>query len=79
MNFALSNHTIEKYFGFLFKLDKKSKQNLIDRLSASMNKKEPKHKDFQLLHGAWDDDRTSDEIILEIRKARAEKTDFIGF
>lgn len=79
MNFALGNHNIEKYFGFLFKLDKETKKSLISRLTDSINNRGQKKIDIHSLYGAWDDDKSSDEIIHEIRTSRIDKNNISGF
>lgn len=73
MRIALKNTTIDKYFGFLTKLDNISKKRLIIKLTESIEVKEKKHFDLKNLYGAWEDTRTSDEIINEIRNSRVEK------
>ena len=70
MKIAFKNTTIDKYFGFLTKLDNISKKRLIIKLTESI---EEKHFDLKNLYGAWEDTRTSDEIINEIRNSRDEK------
>jgi hypothetical protein len=42
-------------------------------LTESIEVKEKKHVDLKSLFGAWDDSRTSDEIISDIKKSRVEK------
>jgi hypothetical protein len=69
MRIALKNTTIDKYFGFLTKLDNISKKRLIVKLTESIEVKEKKHLDLKNLYGAWEDTRTSDEIINEIRNS----------
>lgn len=73
MSIVLKNTTIEKYFGFLTKLDIITKKRLIVKLTESIEAKENKHVDLNSLFGAWDDSRTSDEIISDIKKSRVEK------
>jgi hypothetical protein len=73
MRIALKNTTIDKYFGFLNKLDNISKKRLIVKLTESIEVKEKKHFDLNSLYGSWDDSRTSDEIISDIKESRVEK------
>jgi hypothetical protein len=42
-------------------------------LTESIEVKEKKHFDLKSLYGAWEDTRTSDEIINDIRNSRVEK------
>lgn len=73
MRITLKNTTIDKYFGFLTKLDNVSKKRLIVKLTESIDLKEKKHFDLRSLSGAWEDSRTSDQIIADIKNARVEK------
>lgn len=77
MSLALKNTTIDKYFGFLSKLDNVTKKRLIVKLMESIEVKEKKHFDLASLYGAWEDARSSDEIINDIKNARVEKNDLI--
>ena len=70
MSLALSNSTIEKYFGFLSKLDNLSKKKLIIKLTESIELHEDNNFKLDSLYGAWEDSRSSDEIIKEIRDSR---------
>ena len=73
MSIALKNTTIDKYFGFLTRLDNVTKKRLIVKLTESIEVKEKKQFDLKSLYGAWEDSRTSDEIINDIRNSRVEK------
>jgi hypothetical protein len=73
MRIALNNKTIDKYFGFLFNLDTLSKKRLIVKLTESIEEKDKKDFDLTSLFGAWEDSRTSEEIINDIRNSRVEK------
>jgi hypothetical protein len=79
MSFALTNSTIDKYFGFLTKLDIVSKKKLIVKLTESIEINEPNEFDASSLYGAWEDSRSSDEIIKEIKESRVNKYDVIDF
>ena len=79
MGLALTNKTIDKYFKFLSKLDNRSKKNLIIKLTESINLNDNKDFDLSRLYGAWDDDRTSDEIIKDIKGSRIDKKNSIDF
>ena len=72
---ALTNDTLDKYFGYLRKLDTDSKKRLIIRLTESIDT--PKDQTFNLndIYGAWDDLKDSNEIIDEIKQSRIECTD----
>ncbi|MBS1573112.1 MAG: hypothetical protein JST62_12005 [Bacteroidetes bacterium] len=77
MNIALKNKTIDKYFGFLTRLDNNSKKRLIVKLTESIEVKDKKYFDLKSLYGAWEDERTSDEIINDIKNSRVEKKTLI--
>lgn len=79
MSLVLTNNTIDKYFGFLTKLDNRSKEKLIVKLKKSMETKEEADFNLLSLYGAWEDSRSSDEIINDIRKSRVEKNDLMDF
>lgn len=70
MSIALTNKTIDKYLGFLYRLDNRSKKSLIIKLTESIEIKDDKDFDINSLFGAWTDTRTSDEINEEIRNSR---------
>lgn len=78
MGLSITNKALNKYFGFLLKLDNQSKKKLINKLSASLKPNENNNKDLSLF-GAWQDERSSDTIIEEIRKSRIDKTDLDSF
>lgn len=78
MGFELTNKTIDKYFGFLTRLDNRSKKRLIIKLTKSIEDEIKPEIDLRSLYGAWEDSRSSDEIIKEIRNSRIEKQDNIG-
>jgi len=67
MSLALTNNTIDKYFGFLTKLDNVSKKKLIVKLTESIEVKDTTSFDLASLYEAWDDSRSSDEIISIIK------------
>jgi len=79
MSLTLTNKTIDKYFGFLTRLDNVSKKRLIIRLTESIETKEYKKFDLHSLYGAWEDSRDSDQIIKEIRDSRIDKQNIADF
>ena len=70
---TISNKILEKYFGYLKNLDTNAKKYLIIELSKSIETKSKKSFDIKSVYGAWEDERTSDEIISEIKSSRVEK------
>lgn len=79
MGIAISNKTIEKYFGFLLRLDNNSKKKLIIKLTESIEEKDKSNIKLKNLSGAWEDSKDSDEIIREIRDSRVNKKNDINF
>ncbi|MCW3807912.1 hypothetical protein [Plebeiibacterium marinum] len=79
MGLALTSRSIDKYFGFLTRLDNGSKKKLIVKLTESIEVKENKEFDLRSLFGAWDDSKDSDEIINEIRESRTDKDNLAEF
>lgn len=79
MSLALTNKTIDRYFGFLTRLDNISKKRLIVKLTESIEVNEDKEFDLRSLHGAWEDSRSSDEIIKEIIDSRIDKQNIAKF
>ena len=67
---ALNNTTLNKYFGILDYLDDDSKKSLIIKLTKSINTKPKLTFTIDSITGAWQDDRTADEIIEDIENAR---------
>lgn len=70
---TISNKILDKYFGYLKNLDINTKKSLIIKLTKSIETKSKKAFDIESIFGAWDDERTSDEIISEIKSSRVEK------
>lgn len=66
----LNNELIEKYFGILEKFDTQSKKKLIKKLEESITVTKKSSMDIESLFGAWQDDRSSDEIIEDIKGSR---------
>lgn len=71
---VISNKILEKYFGYLIHLDDQSKNSLIKKLTSSIKSKKNEDGTFEDIFGAWDDNKSSDEIIGEIKNSRIEKT-----
>ncbi|OQX75200.1 MAG: hypothetical protein B6D64_12090 [Bacteroidetes bacterium 4484_276] len=79
MSLTLTNKTIDRYFGFLNRLDNISKKKLIVKLTESIEINEDKEFDLRSLHGAWEDSRDSDEIIKDIMDSRIDKQNVADF
>jgi hypothetical protein len=79
MSLALTTRTIDKYFGFLTRLDNISKKKLIIKLTESLDTSDDKKFDLRSLFGAWEDSRDSDEINKEIRESRVDNRNLADF
>ena len=71
---AITNKTLDKYFGLLRRLDNNSKKRLIIKLTESLETKDDSSFDLKSIYGAWDDSKDSDEIIKNIRSASGVST-----
>ncbi len=69
---TISNKVLNKYFEYLKRFDDETKKKLIIKLSNSLGSKEKKVFNLKSIFGAWEDERSSKEIVSEIRKSRAE-------
>jgi len=76
---AIINRTLDKYFGFLRKLDNNSKKRLIIKLTESLETKDDSSFDLKSIYGAWDDSKDSNEIIKDIKDARVNNRDIESF
>lgn len=74
-NISITNKTLDKYFGYLWKLDNNSKKRLIIKLMESIETKDDISFDLKSIYGAWEDSKDSDEIIKEIRDSRVNNRD----
>jgi len=59
--------------------DNKTKKELIIKLTSSIDDKTNDKFDFSACFGAWEDDRTADEIINEIYSDRVNKKEIEEF
>jgi hypothetical protein len=79
MGVSITNKTIDKLLGFLFRLDVESKKRLIDKLSESVELEDENKNNLNTLFGSWVDSRDSDVIISEIRESRVDNVDRAEF
>lgn len=79
MSLVLTNRTIDKYFGFLTRLDNGTKKKLILKLTESLDSKDENKFDLRSLYGAWEDSRDSDEINKELRESRIDNRNLAEF
>jgi hypothetical protein len=71
---SVSSKILDRYFGYLELLDNEAKMNLITRLKKSIDAKEKSHSNIDSIFGAWEDVRSSNDIIKEIKSSRIEKS-----
>jgi len=76
---TISNKVLDKYFGYLKNLDNKTKKSLIIKLTKSIETKSKKEFDINKMFGAWNDNKSSDEIISEIKNSRVNKLNTESF
>ncbi len=76
---AITNRTLDKYFGFLRRLDNNSKKRLIIKLTESLETKDDSSFDLKSIFGAWDDSRDSDVIIRNIKESRVNNREIESF
>ncbi|MBN1599403.1 MAG: hypothetical protein JW894_14005 [Bacteroidales bacterium] len=74
MGLAITNKTLDKYFGFLRRLDNNSKKRLIIKLAESIETNDKGSSDLRNMFGAWEDSKDSDEIIRQIRESRVDSS-----
>ena len=79
MSLTISNKTIDKFLGFLIRLDNNSKKKLIIKLTESIEFSSPKKNTLKSIFGAWDDSKDSDEIIKSIRDSRIDNQNLVEF
>ena len=60
----------DSYFRFLKSLDTASKKQLIIKLTESIDEPANESYDFSACFGAWDDERSAQQIFDEIQKDR---------
>lgn len=70
MSIASKKNNVSSYFRLMKNWDTESKKDLIIKLTQSINDKSEKNHDFSSCFGAWDNERSADEIIDDIRYSR---------
>lgn len=79
MNLAQKNKKVNKYFRLMKNWDTESKKNLIIKLTKSINDETNFNRDFSSCFGAWDDDRSTNEIIDDIKNSRVNNPEIEDF
>lgn len=75
----INEKSISRYFGFLKNMDTQSKKRLIIQLTDSIESKKKTKKGIDHLFGAWEDTRTVEEMVSEIRGSRTQNREIEGF
>lgn len=65
-----NNKMVDRYFSFMRNWDNEAKKDLIIKLTKSLDSNKQKNRDFSSCFGEWDDVRSADEIIDELRQDR---------
>ena len=79
MNLAFENKKVNSYFRLMKNWDTESKKDLIIKLTKSINDKTKDKHDFSSCFGAWEDERSADEIIDDIRNSRVNNREIEDF
>lgn len=79
MSTIVADRLVENYYRFMKYWDIESKKNIIRKLTVSITSNTKTHTDFSTCFGAWDDTRSSEEIIAEIRADRVNQKEIEGF
>jgi len=79
MQTTIENKLVESYFSFMRNWDNETKKNMIIKLTQSIDSKDKKQRDFSSCFGAWDDNRTAEEIIEDIRIDRVNNQEIEDF
>jgi len=75
----ISDKSISRYFGFLKNMDTQSKKKLIIELTNSIEPKRNTKRGIDHLFGAWEDTRTAEEMVSDIRESRVQNREIEGF
>lgn len=67
MGLSPSNETIDRYLQFLTRFDNEAKKKLIIKLTESLETQSIENDNSRNLFGVWEDSRSSDEIIQDIK------------
>lgn len=79
MGLSPSNETIDRYLQFLTRFDNETKKKLIIKLTESIETQGVENNNSRSLFGEWEDSRSSDEIIQDIKSARVDKLTNVEF
>jgi hypothetical protein len=70
---------VDNYFRYTRNWDTNAKKKLIIKLTASIEAEKIEENDFASFYGAWDDNRTAEDIINELRADRVNSKEIENF
>ena len=79
INVATKNRMVNSYFRYMRNWDTNIKKVLIIKLTASIDSKSKDEHDFSSCFGAWDDTRSADEIIDDLKTDRVNNREIEEF
>jgi hypothetical protein len=79
MGTIVKKKIVDSYFRLMKNWDNETKKNIIIKLTESIDNKSMDKSDFSSCFGAWEDDRSADEIIDEIRSDRKNSSNIEEF
>ena len=79
MQTMIGNKLVDIYFRFMKNWDNETKKNLIIKLTQSIDSENTKQRDFSSCFGAWDDNRTAEEIIEDLKADRVNNREIEDF
>ncbi len=79
MQTAIGNKIVDSYLKIMKNWDNETKKNLIIKLTQSIDTKDKKQRDFSSCFGAWEDNRTADQIIEDLKADRVDNPEIESF
>jgi hypothetical protein len=79
MSTITEKRVVNSYFRIMRNWNIEAKKDLIIKLIESINEKPKEKFDFSLCYGAWEDEKSADEIIDELRSNQVNKNEIEEF
>ena len=79
MNATITKRIVNSYLRYMRNWDTETKKDLIIKLTASIDSKSKDKYDFSSCFGAWEDNRSAEEIINDLRADRENKGEIEEF
>jgi hypothetical protein len=73
MNIAVKHRMVDNFFKYMRNWNTDAKKDLIIKLTASIESKSKRRYDFSSCFGAWEDERSAEEIISDLKADRVNK------